>query len=200
MLKKIVEFIRAKLGTFTARNTSVEDQYTAAANRLIDEIHKLRTRYETSKAEKVRLTKAANDKRERQASKEKEIKHFMATEPDRDLTMHVKLAILYRNTAAALDKKAAEIDGIQASIKEAVVKLDDERQNLSVKLEFIRESRAVNSMGIDSVEDVILSSGLTSVDVETILRRVDTFNGEQVPAEVQATSADVAEYLASLAK
>lgn len=198
MLKKIVEFIRAKFATFASRNTSVEDRYNQAANSLIDEIHKLRTRFETSKAEKVRLTKLAREKRQREESKQKEIKHLLATDPTVDVTVHAQLAILYRNTAKALDKKAAEIDDIQKSIKEAVVELDNQRQNIAVKLEFIREARSVNSMGIDSVEDVVLSAGLTNVDVETILRRIDTFNGEQIPTEVQTTSADVAEYLASL--
>lgn len=198
MLKKIVEFIRAKFATFASRNTSVEDRYNQAANSLIDEIHKLRTRFETSKAEKVKLTKLAAEKRQREESKRKEIKHLLETDPTVDVTVHAQLAILYRNTAAALDKKAMEIDDIQKSIKEAVVELDNQRQNIAVKLEFIREARSVNSMGIDSVEDVVLSAGLTNVDVETILRRIDTFNGEQIPTEVQTTSADVAEYLAAL--
>ena len=43
ILKKLVEFIRSKFGTFVAQNTSIEDQYTMAANRIIDEITKLRT-------------------------------------------------------------------------------------------------------------------------------------------------------------
>lgn len=198
MLKKLVEFIRAKFATFFSRNMTVEDRYNQAANSLIDEIHKLRTRFETSKAEKVKLTKLAAEKRTREESKRKEIKHLLETDPTVDVTMHAKLAILYKNTAEALDKKALEIDAIQQSIKEAVVELDNQRQNIAVKLEFIREARSANSMGIDSVEDVVLSAGLTNVDVETILRRVDTFNGEQIPAEIQTTSADVAEYLASL--
>lgn len=198
MLKKLVAFIRAKFGTFAARNTSVEDQYTEAGNRLIDEIHKLKTRSVTSRKEKVRLLELSREKTARQEAKEKEIKYLMKTNPTQDLTTHVKLAILYRNTAAALKKKADEIDGIQESIAEAVIKLDDERQSLAVKLEFIREARSVDAMGIESVEDVVLSAGLTSVDVETILRRVDTFNSDQIPAEIQATSADVAEYLESL--
>lgn len=198
MLKKLVAFIRAKFATFAARNTTVEDQYTEAADRLIDEIHKLKTRSVTSRKEKVRLLELSREKTARQEAKEKEIKYLMKTNPTQDLTTHVKLAILYRNTAAALKKKADEIDGIQESIAEAVIKLDDERQSLAVKLEFIREARSVDAMGIESVEDVVLSAGLTSVDVETILRRVDTFNSDQIPAEIQATSADVAEYLESL--
>lgn len=198
MLKKLVEFIRAKFASFSARNTTLEDRYTQAANALIDQIHLLKTRLETSKAEKVKLTKLAREKRTRQESKEKEIKYLMETQPTTDLTTHVKLALLYRNTAAALDVKAAEIDEIQAKIKETVVELDDKRQDIAVKLEYIREAKSVDTLGIDSVEDVILSAGLTEVDVDTILRRVDTFNGESVPAEIQTTSADIAEYLESL--
>lgn len=198
MLKKLVAFIRAKLGTFMSRNTSVEDQYTEAANILIDKIHVLQTRFVNSKAEKVRLKALAEEKRTRQASKEKEIIHLSKTQPTTDLTTHLKLALLYRNTAKALDKKADEIDGLQEEIKSAVVKLDDQRADLAVKLEYIREARSADSLGLESVADVIKSAELTGVDVETILRRVDTFNTSEVPAEIQTTSADVAEYLEEL--
>lgn len=198
MLNKLVAFIRAKLGTFMSRNTSVEDQYTEAANILIDKIHVLQTRFVNSKAEKVRLKALAEEKRTRQAAKEKEIIYLSKTQPTTDLTTHLKLSLLYRNTAKALDKKADEIDGLQEEIKSAVVKLDDQRADLAVKLEYIREARSADSLGLESVADVIKSAELTGVDVETILRRVDTFNISEVPAEIQTTSADVAEYLEEL--
>ena len=42
-LKKLVEFIRSKLGTAMAQNLSIEDQYTKAASTLIDKITELQT-------------------------------------------------------------------------------------------------------------------------------------------------------------
>lgn len=42
-LKKIVEFIRTKLGSAMAKNLSVEEQYTAAAAKLLDKIKDLKT-------------------------------------------------------------------------------------------------------------------------------------------------------------
>lgn len=41
-LKKIVEFIRTKLGSAMAKNLSVEEQYTAAAAKLLDKIKDLK--------------------------------------------------------------------------------------------------------------------------------------------------------------
>lgn len=42
-LKKIVEFIRTKLGSAMAKNLSVEEQYTDAAAKLLDKIKDLKT-------------------------------------------------------------------------------------------------------------------------------------------------------------
>ena len=196
ILKKLVEFIRAKLGTFVARNTTIEDQYTRAANSIIDEIHKLRTRFVTAEREIKAKRDLAAENDAKAESKEKEIRHIMANNPAQDVTTLAKLGLLYRRTAAALRSKAQELEEMKLEITKTVVALDDQRQDLAVKLEYIRETQKANSMGLDTGADIIESAELAKVDVQTIISRIDTFN--TTPAGVETTSADVAEYLESL--
>ena len=196
ILKKIVEFIRAKLGTFVARNTSIEDQYVKAADSIIDEIHKLRTRHVTATREIKAKRDLADENDAKAESKEKEIRFELANNPQKDVTTLAKLGLLYRRTAGALRQKAIELEEMKSEIARTVVTLDDQRQDLAVKLEFIRETQKANSMGLDTGADIIESAELAKVDVQTIISRIDTFN--TTPAGVETTSADVAEYLASL--
>lgn len=65
-----------------------------------------------------------------------------------------------------------------------------------MKLEYIRETRAANSMGLDNVADIIESASLMKVDVQTTLSRIDTFN--TTPVGIETTTADLQEYLESL--
>ena len=81
-------------------------------------------------------------------------------------------------------------------IETTVVALDDQREDLKVKLEYIRETRAANSMGLDNVADIIESASLMKVDVQTTLSRIDTFN--TTPVGIETTTADLQEYLESL--
>lgn len=196
ILKKIVAFIRLKLGTFVTRNTTVEDQMTQAAERIISEVHKLKTRHVTANKE-ITTKRAQADEKDKQAeSKEKDIRFILSQNPDADVTTHAKLGLLYRRTAQALRLKADELKAMIVQIEDTVVALDEQRQDLKVKLEYIRETRNANSMGLDNMSDIVESAELMKVDVETTLTRIDTFN--TTPVGIETTSADLAEYLASL--
>ena len=77
-LKKLVEFIRSKLGTAMAKNLSIEDQYTQAASTLIDKITELQTAHVKSVNEEKRIRELANEKDQLAASKEREIRKLIA--------------------------------------------------------------------------------------------------------------------------
>lgn len=194
ILKKIVEFIRAKLGSFVARNVTVEDQYTQAANLLIDKITMLRTSHVKSVNEEKRIRALAAEKVTLAESKEKEIKRLMAN--GQPVGTHAKLGLLYRRTSEALLKKADEYVGMRNEIEAKVVELDDARQDLAVKLEFIRETRSAAALGVATAEDVTEIAALAKVAVDDTLMKVDTFHTAE-PGTV-TTEADVEEYLASL--
>lgn len=193
-LKKLVEFIRTKLGTAMAKNLTVEEQYNAAADKLITQIKELKTASVKSIDEEKRIRELVIEKNKQAASKEREIRKLLAE--GQDVTMHAKLGLLYRRTAEQLNTKADGYAAMRIEIARKVVELDDARQNLAIKLEYIRETRAANALGISTADDVIEIAALTKVDIEDTLTRVETFNG--TPAGVETTSADVQEYINSL--
>ncbi|ARB05923.1 hypothetical protein fHeYen901_150 [Yersinia phage fHe-Yen9-01] len=195
-IKSVLNFVRSKISTVVSKNTTVEDQYTDAANQLIDKIKSLRQRYVTSKSEITRLEDLANQKDKQGASKEREIRALLADNKDANVVTHAKLGLLYRRTAEALRSKTVKLVEMQTQIAQTVVELDEQRQDIAIKLEFIRESKAANSMGLDTSESVIELAELTKIDIDTILMRVDTFNGSD-PA-MTTTSADVTDYINSL--
>lgn len=194
ILKKLVAFIRAKLGTFVAKNTTVEDQYTEAANILIDKITQLRVSHVKSVNEEKRILALAIEKDKLAESKEKEIRRLIAE--NMNVETHAKLGLLYRRTAAALREKAAGYAGMREEIERKVVELDDARLDLAVKLEYIRETRSAADLGISSADDVIELASLAKVSVDDITMKVETFNGAE--PGTTTTTADVQEYLASL--
>lgn len=194
ILKQIVAFIRAKLGTFVTRNTSVEDQYTSAANTIIDKITQLRNSHVLSINEEKRIRKLASEKVTLAESTEKEIRRLLAA--GQKVGTHAKLGLLYRRTAEALLAKADEYITMRIEIEQRVVELDDTRKDLAVKLEYIRETRSAAELGVATAEDVVEIAALTKVAVEDTLMKIETFHGTE-PAMV-ATESDVEEYLASL--
>lgn len=194
ILKQIIAFIRAKLGTFVTRNTSVEDQYTGAANTIIDKITQLRNSHVLSINEEKRIRKLASEKVTLAESTEKEIRRLLAA--GQKVGTHAKLGLLYRRTAEALLAKADEYITMRIEIEQRVVELDDTRKDLAVKLEYIRETRSAAALGVATAEDVVEIAALTKVAVEDTLMKIETFHGTE-PAMV-ATESDVEEYLANL--
>lgn len=193
-LKKIVEFIRTKLDSAMAKNLSVEEQYTAAAAKLLDKIKDLKTASVKSINEEKRIRELVIEKNRQAESKEREIRKLLSE--GQDVTMHAKLGLLYRRTAEQLTTKADGYAEMRIEIAKKVVELDDARQELAVKLEYIRETRAANALGISTADDVVEIAALTKVDIEDTLARVETFNGNI--SGVETTSADVQEYINSL--
>ncbi|AND75807.1 hypothetical protein [Escherichia phage vB_EcoM-E33] len=193
-LKKIVEFIRSKLGTAMAQNLSIEDQYTKAASTLIDKITELQTAHVKSVNEEKRIRALANEKDQLAASKEREIRKLIAE--GADVQVHAKLGLLYRRTATQLRKKADDYIEMRNEIKLKVKELDDSRQELAVKLEYIRETRNMAALGIATADDVVEIAALTKIDIEDTLMRVETFKGPQVGMDT--TSADIEDYINSL--
>ena len=196
ILKKLVAFIRAKLGTFMSKNLTVEDQYIQAADSIIDEVHKLRTRHVTASTDIRQLGEKAAEKIAAAESIEKDIRHTLKNDPNADVTSKAKLGILNRRMADAFQNKVQELISMKSEIERSVVELDDVRKDLQTKLEVYRMQREANSMGLGTSEDVIESAALSKIDVETHITRIKTFNSE--PAVSTTTSADIDEYLAGL--
>lgn len=191
--KNIAEFVRTKIATFTKKNISVEDQYTKAADLVISQITKLETAFIKSNSEESRLRKLADEKQNDAVRKDDEIRVLLNREVPVDT--QVKLAILYRRTAAALNMRADELAKMRDEIKLAVVELGNTRIDLAAKLEFIRETRNAEALGITCSEDVIEMAGLTKVDINDVMMRIETFHGDRQTA---VTVSEVENYIAGL--
>ena len=193
-LKELVQFIRTKMTSFFTKNTSVEDRYMQAANNVIDEMLRLKTAKEKSVGEESRLRKLAEEKTKQAIQKENEIRRINK-DGSGPVVTHAKLAILFRRTATALIEKADGLANMRTEIAKAVVSLDDQRQDLAVKLEYIRETKAANDLGISCAADVVELAALTKVNVEDVMMRIETFNGHQ---QTEVTDYEVEELIASL--
>ncbi|QAY01474.1 hypothetical protein ZPAH1_orf00046 [Aeromonas phage ZPAH1] len=192
-LKSLWKFITTKINSFVTKNTSVEDQYASAADRLINEITRLRTVFVKSEREERRMRELASEKQKQAEAKDKEIRYL--SQQGLPVTTHAKLAILFRRTAEALIKKADDLVGMRTEIAGAVVEMDNQRMDLAVKLEYIRETKAANALGITCADDVVELSALTKIDIDETLMRIETFQGDK---QTEVTSAEVQNYIDSL--
>ncbi|AAQ81375.1 e.6 hypothetical protein [Aeromonas phage 31] len=191
--KKLAQFIRTKVSVFVTKNVSIEDQYTQAADQVITEITKLEKVFVKSEKEEARLRKIASEKEIEAIRKDDEIRRLITKNIPVDT--HAKLAILYRRTGLALINKADELVKMRDEIKHAVVSLDNQRQDLAVKLEYIRETRNAESLGISCADDVVELAALTKIDVNDVMMRIETFNGDK---RTEVTSSEVEDYINSL--
>ncbi|MGL4521465.1 MAG: hypothetical protein ACRCWQ_02770 [Bacilli bacterium] len=197
MLKKIASFIKTKLSVAIEKNTSLEDQYSEAANLIITQITELRQRHVDATAEESNLYRSIRLKQDQKDKKDKEILSIIANggKPE----THVKLAILYTRTIEAYRARQSELAVMKSSIDRTVVELDEHRQDLAVKLEYVRETQKANAMGINTEDDVIQIAGTTVVNVQDIMMRIETFT-PGTTHDTTTTSTDISEYLATLGK
>lgn len=194
MFKSITNFFKTKTAVAVAKSLSPEDQYTRAASEIIDKITELRTRHLTATQEAKDFRLKAQEKRNQKVQKDNLIKSMQAQ--SLPVETHVRLAILFQRTADAFDKRALELDTLVGSIETAVVELDNRRQDLSARLELLRESRAAQAMGINTEDDLIQEVGITNINVDDMLMRITTFTSE--PEMQTTTSVEIQEYLDSL--
>lgn len=192
-LKNLWNFISTKLNSFFKKNLSAQDQMTAAAETLISEIKRLKTVFAKSETEEKRIRALVVEKTKQAAAKDEEIKRLV--KEGLPVTTHAKLAILFRRTADALLAKADDLVTMRGEIAKAVVEMDNQRQDLAVKLEYIRETKAANELGITCTDDVVELAALTKIDIEDTMMRIETFNGDR---QTEVTSAEVQNYINSL--
>lgn len=195
MFKKIAAFVKTKLSVAVQNSLTVEEQYHAAADELIKKIFELKKRHVTIGTEIGNLEKTRAAKEEQKERKVKEIKFLM--KQGTNVETHAKLAMLYARHAEAIAKRIQELLAARDAIDEAVVDLEDRRVDLAVKLELIRETRAAGEMGVSTEDDVFQIAALTSLNVDEVIMRVQTFTGETVD-NAHVSNAEVAEFLESL--
>lgn len=197
MFKKIAEFFKVKTDSAMIKHTTVQDHYESAALKIIEEIDKLRRRHVEAKGNINRLEQLASDKDTARAKIDRDILELRRTSPEADVSTRIKLALVYKHSADQFRKKAIAEKELMQEIESTVRTLCFKKDDLAVKLELIRERQSASEAGLENVDDIIQSSELVEVDVETILNKIQVFKGEDTSSAVIG-SGEMADYLANL--
>ncbi|AAX78788.1 e.6 [Escherichia phage RB43] len=95
-----------------------------------------------------------------------------------------------------MKEKINELAEMNKQIDLSVVELDKKLADVKMNLEIIELNKQTESLGLTVPEDVIASVGHTSVNVDTIVTKIDVLLGGKNAASV--TSADVSAYIEAL--
>lgn len=195
MIKKLFSFLNNKVETVIEKNTSPEDAWRSAARILIKEIDRLQHTRITANHEIVKLSKKVVEHKALHESKEAEIKKLLAASQEVS-NSHYILALQHRNIWQGLKEKINELFEMNKQIDLSVVELDKKLADVKMNLEIIELNKQTESLGLTVPEDVIASVGHTSVNVDTIVTKIDVLLGGKNAASV--TSADVSAYIEAL--
>lgn len=195
MIKKLFSFLNNKVETVIEKNTSPEDAWRSAARILIKEIDRLQHTRITANHEIVKLSKKVVEHKALHESKEAEIKKLLAASQEVS-NSHYILALQHRNIWQGLKEKINELAEMNKQIDLSVVELDKKLADVKMNLEIIELNKQTESLGLTVPEDVIASVGHTSVNVDTIVTKIDVLLGGKNAASV--TSADVSAYIEAL--
>ncbi|QJI10776.1 hypothetical protein GuL6_257 [Buttiauxella phage vB_ButM_GuL6] len=195
MIKKLFSFLNNKVETVIEQNTSPEDAWRSAARILIKEIDRLQHTRITANHEITKLSKKVVEHKALHESKEAEIKKLLAASQEVS-NSHYILALQHRNIWQGLKEKINELAEMNKQIDLSVVELDKKLADVKMNLEIIELNKQTESLGLTVPEDVIASVGHTSVNVDTIVTKIDVLLGGKNAASV--TSADVSAYIEAL--
>ncbi|WJZ28019.1 hypothetical protein NCTGTJJY_CDS0140 [Serratia phage 92A1] len=198
IIKTIKSFFKGKVATAIASSISAEDKYNQAALTLIHEIDRLSHSQVASVNQISKLRTTAQTHAEAQSKKEREIKHIAKTSGEISKT-HAKIAMQHKILAEAATKKALSLEEKNNEIDIQVVNLGSALDEIKAQLEYIRLAKESNSLGLELPSDVIESVGHVKVDVDTLIREVDTFLGSKA-GTMTTTDLDLEMYMADLAK
>lgn len=197
MFKRIAAFLKVKTDSAMIKNMSVQEQYESAALQIIQEIKKLRQRHVEAKGEIVRFRQIAKQKDEARAKVDSDILTVRKTSPKTDVSTRVKLALIHKHSAVQFRKKADALEEMLVQIEDTVRLYSDKRDDLAIRLELIRETKAAREAGLENVDDVLESAAMLDIDIDTILSEVQVFKGDDTTA-VNIGSSDMEDYLSQL--
>lgn len=195
MFKKLMSFINNKAETAIEKNTSPEDAWRSAGRILIKEIDRLRHTRITAAHEIRKLEKKVAEHKEHHEKKEAEIKKLLAANQEVS-NSHYILALQHRNIWQGLQDKIEDLRSMNVQIDLSVVELDKKMAEVKINLDIIELNKETENMGLTIPEDVIASVGHTTVNVDTIVTKIDVLLGGKNAASV--TSADVSAYIDAL--
>lgn len=197
LLKRIFSVAEANVVSGLEKLNSTEKRLNLAASKLCDEIRRLETARVTNKHEATKLLKTSDQNYIDANNREQTLKGLIERggTPDR---AHVQIILHRRRIGDALKSKAMEISASEESINAAIIQLGDRLDTVRANLELVKVQRETNDLGLNLPEDIELSTGITNVDVDALVREIEVHDSS---ATVNSpTSVEIDNYLASLTK
>ncbi|QPI17915.1 hypothetical protein POP12_123 [Pectobacterium phage POP12] len=197
MFKSIASFFKTKVNAAIENALTPEDVYRDASRQLIGEIDRLRHASITTKREIVTVESNIQKHLRLQKQKEKEIIAISRSGADVSKS-HVVLALQHKNIVEGLTAKREEMIGVNVQIAESVVELSAKLEDVKLNLDIIRLNSETSKLGLSVAEDVVAAAAHVSVNVDTLVTKVDVLLGGGAGDMTKVTSFDVDEYLKTL--
>ena len=193
---KFLDMFKIKRSAIIAKSISPEESLIHAADLVISEIKKLSTRYHTAETEVYTLEKKLRDEKRRHYDKENVLKRLIEKD-DPSIKDKARLVILLAKVIKRLEEEISAKRAMMQQLVEAGKQLKAQQESLADRLEYVREMNRAKALGINTEADVKEAVGITTVTVDDILMRIETFSGKNATGD-EIESIDVEDYLNSL--
>lgn len=196
-LKRIFTTVEANVTTGLDKLTGTEKRLNLAARKLSDEIRRLEEARVANVRNGVKLKKTAEQNLGEAAKREEVLKDSIArgvtpTRADALIVLH------RRRIGEALLAQVKDIEASSDKLNGAIIQLGDKLDEVKSNLELVRVQKETNDLGLVLPEDIDYAAGMTTIDIDAILRETeiaDSSYSANSPSSIEADN-----YLASLSK
>lgn len=194
-LKRLFRSVEANVNHAVTQNINAEKQLKLAASTLCDEIRRLEHSRVSTKQRMSQLYKEADKHRADFNDREKQLKELISRggKPTNSLVL---LVLNKKKLADALTENGHTVRDSLPKLNEAIVGLGDRLDEVKASLDLVRLKQESEDLGVLLPDDLEAVVGHTTVDVDAIIRDVETFTGHDVRSG--ASTDEIDQYLASL--
>lgn len=197
LLKRIFTTVEANVTAGLDKLTDTEKRLNLAARKLSDEIRRLEEARVTNVRNGVKLKKTAEQNLSEAAKREEVLKDAIArgitpTRADALIILH------RRRIGEALLAQVKDIEASSDKLNGAIIQLGDKLDEVKSNLELVRVQKETNDLGLVLPEDIDYVAGMTTIDIDAILRETeiaDSGYSANSPSSIEADN-----YLAGLSK
>ncbi|EHT1484498.1 PspA/IM30 family protein [Salmonella enterica] len=196
LLKRIFTTVEANVTAGLDKLTDTEKRLNLAARKLSDEIRRLEEARVANVRNGVKLKKTAEENLGEAAKREQILKDAIArgSKPARSEAL---IVLHRRRIGEALLAQVKDIEASSGKLNEAIIQLGDKLDEVKSNLELVRVQKETSNMGLVLPEDIDYAAGMTTIDIDAILRETeiaDSSYSANSPSSIEADN-----YLASLA-
>lgn len=197
ILSRIKEFLTIKADNAVIANTSHAERLNSAALKIINEIDRLRK----GRAEIIRLDaeRVANAGKHNNLCSEMEQKIIMMHEQGLPVSeMQYKIALQHKRMAEGYEKQRGNPNELLEEIDKSVIALHQKLSDIQYEIQYEKMAKEATDIGVSCIEDVVLDTTKTEIEVDTLLLKSKTFNNAVQQSSIDTI--DIAMYAEELKK